>query len=126
MTAMITETRYVTIKGTLIEGATIAIWLAENCPKAASKLNPHDGGAYQIMQVPFDDEAEYAKFKLFHSEEFNEPARRDADYQATNRVGFRSAVNVSQGGCISGYSFANAQQGTSFGIDPSRLEEDDA
>nr|WP_146111991.1 hypothetical protein [Brevundimonas vesicularis] len=121
MTAMITETRYVTIKGTLIEGATIAIWLAENCPKAASKLNPHDGGAYQIMQVPFDDEAEYAKFKLFHSDEFNEPARRQRDHEA-NHLGARWGVSV-HAGRIAGITTLNT--GLSLASPASHDEEED-
>lgn len=73
---------------------------------------------FESMEITFEDETEFAKFKLFHSDEFNEAARRDAEFGANQ---------------IRGWSHANAKLTTTrqiissalIGIDPSRLEEDD-
>ncbi len=84
MTAMITEARRVTVRGTMAEGASIALWLAENCPKASRQIGGTfaSGHLFEGMEITFEDETEFAKFKLFHSDEFNEAARRDAEFGA--------------------------------------------
>lgn len=90
MTAMITEARRVTVRGTMAEGATIALWLAENCPRAARNVGSETGERlYQTMVITFDDDTEFAKFKLKHSEEFNEADRRQSEHDANRVGGFR-------------------------------------
>lgn len=130
MTAMITEARRVTIRGTMAENATIIAWVAENCPKAARE--PSFSSDLTQVILTFEDDGEYAKFKLVHADEFNELTRRDAEYHGTNSAGRagghafpgRAIVNIGQSGYISGFSFANVHPGTSFGIDPSKLGDD--
>lgn len=125
MTAMITEARRVTVRGTMAEGATIALWLAENCPKASRQIGGTfaSGHLFEGMDITFEDETEFAKFKLFHSDEFNEAARRDAEFGANQIRGWSHVVPP----------HANAKLTTTrqiissalIGIDPSRFEEDD-
>lgn len=115
MTAMITESRRVTIRGTMAEGATIALWLAENCPIAARNVGSNRGDRlYETMIVKFEDETEYAKFKLFHSEEFNEPARRQAQREEeANRLSQwtrRVLANPPQGMTLVSEAFCRTEE----------------